>query len=207
MPVKRLAAAKSRLAATFSPEQRAHFSALMCADVLAALAVATRVQGVTVVGSDPLVADLAREHGAEFMPRPADAGYSVDATAAIEVLAGRGSAPIAVLPADVPQVAPAELDALAAAAVTAGCGIVLVPALIDGGTNGLVFAPPLPIPLCFGPQSFAGHCQAATARGIAIHTAELPGLQRDIDRPEDVRWLAARKRGGRAWAWVRRASG
>lgn len=202
LPVKRLQDAKLRLANIFHREQRARFSYLMCCDVLATLELSASVQGITIISSDPSLAGLAEEHRAGLILTESDGGYSSDAMEAISTLSRSGIDKIAILPSDVPQLTCVELDILEKSHKE---GITLCPALMDGGTNGLVFSPPLEIPLLFGPQSCSAYQRAATAQGVSVTTVHLPGLERDIDRPEDVLWLREQKSGGRSWLFAKNA--
>jgi 2-phospho-L-lactate guanylyltransferase (CobY/MobA/RfbA family) len=74
---------------------------------------------------------------------------------------------------------------------------------MDGGTNGLVFSPPLEIPLRYGKDSLNKFKQEAARQGIETRLAPIRGLERDIDRPEDLIWLREQPRGGQAWTYVR----
>jgi 2-phospho-L-lactate guanylyltransferase len=45
-------------------------------------------------------------------------------------------------------------------------------------------------PLRFGNDSFVPHLAAAKASGLACVVLDLPGIARDVDRPEDLDELA-----------------
>ena len=108
---------------------------------------------------------------------------------AVEDLAASDIDALLVVPADVPLLAPRELDALAAPINAPGVRI--APAR-DGGTNGLLLAPPALIATRFGPDSAARHRLAAAAAGAGVEQLNVPGLAFDIDTPQDLRDFCAR---------------
>lgn len=200
LPVKRLHDAKNRLSEVLTTEQRACLSKLMLIDVMKVLASSDVVDGVLVISSDAAVIDIAKRNRAEHMQTVEDAGHSADASLAVSILSERDIEKIALLPSDVPLLSQSDLHNLDMAHED---GITLCPATMDGGTNGLVFSPPLEIPLQYGKDSLNKFQQAATSRGIKTHLARIPGLEHDIDRLEDLTWLCEQPRGGQAWTYVR----
>jgi 2-phospho-L-lactate guanylyltransferase len=58
-------------------------------------------------------------------------------------------------------------------------------------------------PLRFGNDSFLPHHAAAKATGLPCVVLELPGIARDVDRPEDLRELAAASGNRRSQTLVR----
>lgn len=201
LPVKRFDRAKRRLSTLLDEGQRSRLASLLLQDVLDTLRSSPAISGIFLVGSDPELVPLAGEEKIRLLPLTCDGGHAADLDRALELLPRCNGEPVLILPADVPQLCTAELAMLADAPVQ---GIVLCPAIRDGGTNALLFRRPLPIPLLFGEGSFSRHQQAARQRGVRVRVLELPGLGRDIDRPEDLQWLARQPTGGRSWRYVRR---
>lgn len=200
VPVKRLATSKSRLATVLSQAQRAELTYRMLEDVLHALRCAQRVKKIVVLSNEPDIgAALA---GVECCPEVQEGDINRSLTTAIADLpetAGR----VLILPADIPGVAAADIDALGE---TQQDRVVLGPAIVDGGTNALLSPLPLAVPLCFGDRSFACHLHAAQRRGVVVQAVLRPGLARDVDRPDDLVWLADPRQVGRAAAYVRSLS-
>ena len=52
--------------------------------------------------------------------------------------------------------------------------------------QALLLRLPLPMPLCFGPDSFRRHQQAAAARRLTVAVCATPSLAFDLDWPEDL---------------------
>jgi 2-phospho-L-lactate guanylyltransferase len=99
-----------------------------------------------------------------------------------------GARALLVLPADLPLITPADIARLAGALGPAPAAV-LAPAR-DGGTNALLAAPPAALPFLFGPGSLSDHLAAARARGVAARLVYAPGLELDVDQPDDLLVLA-----------------
>lgn len=200
LPVKNLHDSKIRLKDILSDEQRSRFSYLMLEDTLQTLISSDNVQGVTMISSDESLLQLAEQYHTEFILTDMDSGYSKDSMDAITTLSQNGIDKIAIIPTDLPQLTHNDLELLDN---THKHGITLCAAEKDGGTNALVFTPPLAIPLVYGVDSFRKHQQLAKDRGSNINIVLSAGIQRDIDRPDDFYWLIKQPSGGRAWQFAK----
>lgn len=200
LPVKHLRDSKSRLKDVLSDEQRWQFSYLMVMDTLQTLYSSDHVQGVTMISSDQSLSQLAEQHHVDFILTNKDSGYSKDAMDAINTLSQNDVDKIAIIPTDLPQLSHHDLESLDNAHEQ---GVTLCAAEKDGGTNALVFTPPLAIPLLFGLDSYKNHQQAAKDRGIIVKTVQASGMQRDVDRPDDLLWLSKQSSGGQTWQYIR----
>jgi 2-phospho-L-lactate guanylyltransferase len=200
LPVKHLRDSKSRLKDVLSDEQRWQFSYLMVMDALQTLCSSVHIQGVTMISSDQSLSRLAEQYHAEFILTDKDSGYSKDAMYAINALSNNVIDKIAIIPTDLPQLSHDDLEILDNAHEQ---GVTLCAAEKDGGTNALVFTPPLVIPLLFGLDSCKNHQQAAKEMGVTVNTVHASGIQRDVDQSDDLRWLFERSSGGKAWQYIR----
>lgn len=200
LPVKHLQDSKIRLKDILSDEQRCRFSYLMVVDTLQTLCSSIHVQGVTMISSDQSLSRLAKQYHAEFILTDKDNGHSKDTMDAITALCQDGVDKIAIIPADLPLLTHDDLVLLDHSHQE---GITLCAAEKDGGTNALVFTPPLAIPLLFGLDSCRNHQQAANNRGVTVNTVQASGIQRDVDRPDDLLWLNRQSSGGKAWQYIR----
>lgn len=187
IPVKTLALAKSRLARMLTAPERRALVLAMLGDVLAALGAARSVDRIGVISADGAVLAQASGMGAEAL-----LDHTPDLNSALAQAAGRyaaeGARATLALPADVPLVAPEEIERLIAARF-GPAGAVSAPSR-DGGTNALLVWPPLALPFSFGPHSMAAHQAAARERGLALRTFHADGLDLDIDQPDDLLRLA-----------------
>lgn len=202
LPVKRLYAAKQRLAAGLDGEQRRTLAEAMVADVLEAIGEARSIERTIVVSGDPVAQELAAAAGAEVVPDPEDAGHSEAALAGIARAEVEGAGCVVLLPGDCPLLDPRELDRLLTGLPERYVGI--VPDRHGTGTNALALRPPGAIAPAFGEGSCARHVAAARAAGIPFGVEELPSLGLDLDTPADVialtRELEARPGRGRRTA-------
>ena len=191
VPVKSLANAKQRLSPILSPEERFALAQAMCEDVLQALARWQKRPAVAVVTSDPFARDLAARFEFEVISDDDNAGETSAVEMATAVSRDRGALSTLVVPADIPLIESAELQKIADSAPPSGA--LLVPDAARRGTNAAWRSPGDLFPLRFGNDSFLPHLAAAKATGLPCVVLELPGIARDVDRPEDLRELAAAK--------------
>jgi 2-phospho-L-lactate guanylyltransferase len=201
VPVKNLAQAKQRLSAVLTPEERLDLAQAMCEDVLHELARWRGRPVVAVVTGDSFARDLAARLDFEVIPDAVNPGE----TGAIEMATAecrrRGEERTLVVPADIPLLETAELQKIADSAPPGGA--VLVPDAAGRGTNAALRAPADLFPLRFGNDSFLPHLAAAKATGKPCVVLQLPGIARDVDRPEDLKELAAAQGGRRSQKLVR----
>jgi 2-phospho-L-lactate/phosphoenolpyruvate guanylyltransferase len=188
VPVKYMADAKQRLSAILNPEERFALAQAMCEDVLQVLADWRARPAVAVVTTDSFARDLAARFNFEVI-----ADDNSGETRAIEmgtsVCKERGASSTLVIPADIPLIDGVELQKIVDSAPPVGA--VLVPDAAQRGTNAAWRSPSDLFPLRFGNDSFLPHRAAAHAAGPRCVVLELPGIARDIDRPEDLFELAA----------------
>jgi 2-phospho-L-lactate/phosphoenolpyruvate guanylyltransferase len=223
LPVKRFAAAKSRLGESVAEELRARLARAMVADVLQALAQSASIERTIVVTCEPSLPETAREHGALVIADSAEDGQSAAVLLGIERAQADGYERVLCIPGDCPALDPAELDALLAAAdahhhdegdtrpddASRGEGthreVTIIPDRHGGGTNGLLLSPPDAIAPSFGPDSRARHEALALTAGARYHVAHPASLLLDIDTGADLAALQDRLGATRAAATRTRA--
>lgn len=187
--VKRLAAAKTRLAPVFSaPTREAVVLAMMVDTIRAALAV-PMLQSVTVVTPDLVAAGAAQELGARVLTDPTPEGHRNplnNAIVAAETVVSQSAPNVVVLQGDLPALQPQEL----AEAITAARGYLrsFVGDRHGTGTSAL-FAFGVALEPQFGPDSARLHQHS----GAIELTGAWPGLRCDIDTPDDL--MVARRLG------------
>jgi 2-phospho-L-lactate guanylyltransferase len=184
LPVKRLGAAKQRLAAGLDAERRRELAGAMVADVLEAIASARTIDGLIVVSGDPVAQELASKAGSEVVPDPEDAGHVEAALAGIARAEVEGAQRVVLLAGDCPLLDPRELDRLLTGVPDRYVGV--VPDRHGTGTNALLLSPPDAIVPAFGEGSRDRHVESARAAGIPFGVENLPSIELDLDTPADV---------------------
>jgi 2-phospho-L-lactate guanylyltransferase len=184
LPVKRLGAAKQRLAAGLDAERRRELAGAMVADVLEAIGNARTIDRLIVVSGDPVAQELASKAGAEVVPDPEDVGHVEAALAGIARVEVEGAQRVVLLAGDCPLLDPRELDRLLTGVPDRYVGI--VPDRHGTGTNALLLSPPNAIVPAFGEGSRDRHVESARAAGIPFGVEELPSIELDLDTPADA---------------------
>jgi len=199
VPVKPFDRTKGRLAPLLSRAEREKLAAAMLLDVLSALTRTRKLAGVLVVTGDDKAAEIARKARAQVIHDGENTGTSDAVSIAARYLADAGCDGMLVVPADVPEMTTADVDAIVAAhrGVRA---VTLVPASMDGGTNALACSPPNAIRFCFGDDSFRQHRHAAKTGGIEPCVLKLERVGQDIDRPDDLAEFMMRPSKTRSYA-------
>lgn len=194
VPVKSLATAKGRLARLLTPPERRALMQAMINDVLSALLAARGIERVGLISPDPVVLGQAAMRGAEtLLDRAHDLNGALEQAA--QQYAAAGARKLLVVHADLPLATSMEIEQMIAAA-QAPRGAILAPSR-DGGTNALLVGLPQALPFHFGAHSLALHTAAAREQAIDLRLFHRPGLEFDIDRPDDL-WLLAEMAGNTA---------
>jgi 2-phospho-L-lactate guanylyltransferase len=187
--VKRLAAAKTRLAPVFSAATREAVVLAMMVDTIRAALAVPALRSVTVVTPDQVAADTARQLGALALTDPTPDGHRDplnNAIAAAEAVVRESTPNIVALQGDLPALQPQELAEAIAAARS-------YPRSFVGDRHGTgtsaLFAFDVPLEPRFGPDSARRHQHS----GAIELTGAWPGLRCDIDTPDDL--MMARRLG------------
>lgn len=191
VPVKRLAAAKSRLRGAVggtphggTAADRAAHARLALAftlDTVAAARAAARVRTVLVVTADRVVAATLTADGVEVVDDPL-VGLNAAYDRGASVLRARDPAvAVGALQADLPALRATELDEAVAAALAVG-GRAFTADAEETGTTFLLAAAGTPLDPRFGGGSAARH----TASGAVALSGRWRSLRRDVDTPADL---------------------
>lgn len=179
VPVKRLALAKSRLAA-YGDEVRGQLALAFAADVVAAALECPGVERVLVVTDDGTAEQVLAALGARVVPDLPDAGLNAALVHGCDVLRGRGgSLSVAALSADLPALRAGDLRSVLDSVPVAGRGFVADAA--GSGTTLLAARAPARLDPSYGGGSRARHAASGAAELVAA-----PGLRRDVDTPDDL---------------------
>lgn len=185
VPVKTRGLCKSRLAGRLGAGDRLSLVRSMLERALAALRDAALVDRIAVVSPerDTIPADI-------LVLDDPGGGLNPALEAGREALLGRGATELVVLPADLPFVTPAEIDALIESGRRGGFALATDAA--GTGTNALYVRPPVPFRFQFGPGSRYLHMNEAARVGLGAQLLHLRGLEFDVDGPADLGELLAR---------------
>lgn len=180
--VKRLAAAKTRLAPVFSARTRESVVLAMLVDTLTAATRVTSLRSVTVITPDDAAAAAAADLGADVLSDPTPQGHRDplnNAIAAAERVVLASVPNIVVLQGDLPALQTQELaEAIAAARHYQRS---FVADRLGTGTAALCAFGAALDPQ-FGPDSAVRHRRS----GAVELTGAWPGLRCDIDTPDDL---------------------
>ncbi|MBM4069657.1 MAG: 2-phospho-L-lactate guanylyltransferase [Planctomycetes bacterium] len=183
--VKRRAECKGRLAGRLAAEARLSLVRLMLERVLTALRAARTIDRIVVVSPE-------RDTVPSDIPVLEDSGHGLNAVldTARQTLVDRGMGELVVLPADLPMITAADIDAL----VESGrrTGFALATDIEGMSTNGLYLAAPAAFRFHFGPGSRLRHFKEAMRLGLKPELVRAPGLEFDLDMAEDLSRLRVR---------------
>ena len=190
--VKRLAAAKTRLAPIFSAATRERVVLAMLVDTVTAASKVSSLRGITVVTPDEFAADAARRLGAGVLldPTPDDHPDPLNnaVSAAEKAISQTAAAPsnFVALQGDLPALQSRELTEAIVAARSHSRSFV---ADRHGSGTAALFAFGTALQPQFGPNSAQRH----RGSGAIELTGPWPGLRCDIDTADDL--IAARRLG------------
>ena len=177
--IKERARCKTRLGEVLAPAARAQLVRSMLASALSAAAAAQTVRQIIVVSPE-------RDTIPPDIPVLADNGRSLNGalTQAYQVLREFSCREVVILPADLPMIGAADIDALVRAGRRGGFAI--APDAAGTGTNALCLVSAQPFRFCYGPDSRRLHLQEAQRLGLKPRVIRRPGLEFDVDWPDDL---------------------
>ncbi|MFJ3905819.1 2-phospho-L-lactate guanylyltransferase [Streptomyces sp. NPDC090025] len=203
VPLKPLALAKSRLAASVGGPLRGRLALAFAEDTVAAALGCPGVRDVAVVTDDPVAGAALAALGARIVPDLPGAGLNAAlAHGARAVRAERPGARVAALNADLPALRPAELGLVLAVAGQFPRAFLADAAEI--GTTFLSAAPGVELEPAFGGPSRRRHLSAGA---VEIRLAGVDSVRRDVDTGDDLAAALALGVGPRTAARWARAAG
>jgi 2-phospho-L-lactate/phosphoenolpyruvate guanylyltransferase len=184
---------KGRLSPLLNPAQRRQLQIAMLEDTLQTIIKARMVRQTFVVSSDLEILEFVRRFGASSVPEREDAGVSAAVLRGLEATASYARR--LVIPADLPLLAVEDLKA-APMLAREGAQVVLSPSETFDGTNMLLLAKGVELPLHYDDDSFRKHFASAVALGLRAAVYYSMGVGFDVDRPRDLhRFFKFQKRG------------
>jgi 2-phospho-L-lactate/phosphoenolpyruvate guanylyltransferase len=191
VPIRGLAASKSRLVGTINDEERYALNEWMLRTVLGAVATSeTGLDRCLVVSPSDDALTLAKLLGAQILDEPAGVGLNQGLRFAASHAATKGATQLLVLSADLPYVTSKAIDRLLSVA-SEGDWIVIGADHTRTGTNALVLKLPTEFVFRFGEGSLLRHREEAIRAGAAVVVHHDDALAHDLDSPADLaRWQA-----------------
>ncbi|MDT5236897.1 MAG: 2-phospho-L-lactate/phosphoenolpyruvate guanylyltransferase [Mycobacterium sp.] len=187
--VKRLTAAKTRLAPVFSAATRESVVLAMLIDTISAALAVPSLSAITVVTPDEFAADAARQLGARVLADPTPDGHRNplnNAITAAEAAMRDETSNIVALQGDLPALQPQEL----AEAIAAARGY---PRSFVGDRHGTGTAALFAFGVALDPHFGADSAERHRHSGAIELTGAWPGLRCDIDTADDL--MVARRLG------------
>lgn len=188
VPIRGAHEAKTRLSPLFSGHERVGLAWSMLRHVLDVLGDCPAVDQIVVVTREP--DETLRQVGPDprrtilFQP-VGHSGLNAALDLGRDWAVSNGYEAMLVLPADLPMLDVADVREM----IRAGKQAVIAPDRHGSGTNALFLAHgPLILRrfvFAFGTESFQHHHAEARRHGIEMATTYTPGLQRDLDTPDD----------------------
>lgn len=186
IPVKPLRLAKSRLSKVLTPEERQHFAETMLRHVLGVVQQVPDVAGTLVISRDTRALALAREYNAKTIQESGSPELNNALMRATSIVASWHADAVLILPADLPLIAAADVQAILALGDKPHPTIVLTTDRNRDGTNALFVRPPGAIKYAYGEGSFHRHAVRARDAGVDVQVYQSDRLLQDIDLPEDI---------------------
>lgn len=184
VPMKALAAGKSRLSGYVDADERHALSLALLEHVLTVARAAAVFDSIHVLGGDSLIQHVASAAQAQWDD---DHGRDLNTAlaAATRQAFSAGAAAALIMHGDLAFLTPADLQALVSQ--SSHCTrLVIAPAEPDGGTNALLVPHGMLVGPHFGPHSFAHHLAAFHAANLPFVELVRPGLALDLDTPADL---------------------
>jgi len=188
VPLKSPEHAKSRLSAVLAPGQRRSLFYSMAKHVIDTAQASADISAVLVVTANDEVARFARQQGCRVVPQNTDDGTADAFEAGIVQACCEGPRQVLLLPGDLPLLSPQAVAAMLERRGTAP-SVTIAPDQAGTGTNALYCSPAHAMPMCFGPDSFRRHVEAAKQRGIALRIVRRRELALDVDYESDLAQL------------------
>jgi len=183
IPVKKLDKAKSRLSPLLTDDERKKFCLKMLEDVLRTVKSTRRINQTVVVSKDPAVLQVAKTFDAASL-KERKTGLNEAVSEAIDWCIEKSATSVLVLPADIPLVAPTDLNRILSLGERAA--MVISSSRSGKGTNALLLTPPNASPTFYGPRSFQRHIEEASKRKISLRRLSSPRIALDIDTVKDL---------------------
>jgi len=192
IPVKGFDRGKSRLSEVLTAPERAQLARGMFEHVVHVLQASPAIQHIAVVSDSPEAREHAERLGVTALSDADDSGGLADVVDnALEELERRGATSVMICMSDLPDLNVQDIASVARQLEESD--VVLVPDLLQQGTNVIAVKPATVLPSCLGHEdSLHLHQTRALALGLSVSVQLSSGIGFDVDRPDDLERLRRR---------------
>ena len=186
IPVKGFDRGKSRLSDVLAPRERAAFSRELFEHVVRVLRDSPSIDGIAMVSDSQEAREHAERLGAVALEdAEGNQGLADVVDAALGDLEARGASSVLICMSDLPELATEDVESVGRQLEEAD--VVLVPDLLQQGTNVIAVKPPTVLPSCLGhDDSLQRHRNLARDLGLTVSVQLRSGISFDVDHPRDL---------------------
>jgi 2-phospho-L-lactate guanylyltransferase len=186
IPVKGFDRGKSRLSKVLPPVERAALSRELFEHVVRVLESSPSIDGIATVSDSIEVREHAERLGAVALEdAEGNRGLADVVDKALEDLETRGATSVLICMSDLPELSTEDIESVGRQLEEAD--VVLVPDLLQRGTNVIAVRPPTVLPSCLGHEdSLKRHRELARDLGLTLSVQLRTGISFDVDHPGDL---------------------
>lgn len=186
IPVKGFDRGKSRLSEVLPPNERAAFSRELFEHVIRVLQDSPSIDGIATVSDSAAVLEHAEHLGAVALEdAEGNQGLADVVDTALRDLEARGATSVLICMSDLPELGTDDIESVGRQLEEAD--VVLVPDLLQRGTNVIAVKPPSVLPSCLGHEdSLRRHRDLARDLGLTVSVQLRTGISFDVDHPRDL---------------------
>ena len=192
IPIKGFDRGKSRLSAVLAPTERAQLARQLFEHVVRVLRESPVIDEIAVVSDSPAAREYAEQLGIiALKDDDRGEGLSDVVDGALGELEHRGATSVLVCMSDLPHLSVGDVASVAGQLEKSD--VVLVPDLLQRGTNVVAVKPATCLPSCLGhADSLERHRQRARDLGLTVSVQLSTGIGFDVDQPRELERLRRR---------------
>jgi 2-phospho-L-lactate guanylyltransferase len=192
IPIKGFDRGKSRLSEVLAPRERAQLARDLFGHVVRVLRASPAIDGIAAVSDSPEAREHAKRLGVVALSDATDSeGLAEVVDSALRDLERRGATSVVICMSDLPDLTVQDIANVARALDESD--VVLVPDLLQRGTNVIAVKPPTGLPSCLGHEdSLRRHHARARELGLTVSVQLSSGIGFDVDSPGDLERLRRR---------------
>lgn len=192
IPIKGFDRGKSRLSEVLTPTERARLARDLFEHVVGVLRSSPAIDEIAVVSDSPKACEHAQRLGVVALADADDSRGLADVVdSALQELERRGATNVMICMGDLPELTVEDIASVARQLDESD--IVLVPDLLQQGTNVIAMKPATALPSCLGHEdSLQRHHAKALELGLSVSVQLCSGIGFDVDRPRDLERMRRR---------------